>query len=81
MKRCGYRYFRCDNCETEWKEKTRDAESPSGSPCPNEKCNAQYYGLEWPVEFTKHPEWQTDQSGNLVEPNTYIGPENIRFKI
>lgn len=72
---CGYRFFKCDDCHRTWKEKCRDAETPSGSPCPSEECNSRCYGTIPPIKNEKHPEWKTDQFGNLIEPNLYIGPE------
>ena len=66
---CGYRFFECSECGEKWKEKCRDAETESGSGCP--EC----YSFQWPVKNEKHPEWKTDAWGNLAEPNLYEGPE------
>lgn len=58
----GYRFFSCYECGNYWKEKTRDCLSPSGESCSvcREWCSADCY--------EQHPEWETDISGNLLNP-------------
>jgi hypothetical protein len=56
----GYRMFKCDNCNREWKEPSRDCTSPSGECCP--ECNE----FTSPHEYEEHYEWETDRSGNLI---------------
>lgn len=68
---CGYRFFECERCGHTWKEKCRDAETPSCSSCPLEDCHC----VNSPIKNEKHPEWKTDMFGNLIEPNLYIGAE------
>lgn len=57
----GYRFFSCEACGTNWKEKSRDCTSPSGEICPD--CNE----FEHPIDSEPHYEWSTDKHGNLLE--------------
>lgn len=65
----GYRFFKCDECHAEWKERSRDCTSQSSSICPgvsNSNYCDNYYGVS-PYDNEPHYEWETDKSGNLVE--------------
>ena len=55
----GWRLFECCECENNWREKTRDHASPSGSNCP--KCD------EWEFPYSHYSDLNlpTDKSGNL----------------
>jgi hypothetical protein len=57
----GYRFFKCETCNKEWAEKSRDCMSPSSSACMT--C----HNPETPTGFEKHFEWETDRFGNLIE--------------
>lgn len=57
----GYRFFKCDTCGNEWRERSRDCETMSISDCIG--CGS----LVTPVDYEAHPEWPTDKFGNLVE--------------
>lgn len=58
----GSRYFKCHNCNFEWRDKCRDCESPSGEQC--YWCDDCFVE---PFKFEKHPEWPIDKFGNLME--------------
>ena len=55
----GYRLFICD-CGNSWEEKCRDAQTPSIEMC--DKCGEEIS----PDGYVLHPEWLTDESGNLI---------------
>jgi len=57
----GYRFFECEDCGHQWKERSRDCTSPSLSDCP--ECHEICY----PNGNEKHYEWETDGSGNLLD--------------
>ena len=56
----GWRHFECCECEHQWREKSRDHQSPSGSNCP--KCG------EWEFPYTSNSDEtiKTDPFGNLA---------------
>lgn len=58
--RQGWRYFKCDDCEHMWKEKSRDCHSPSGDNCP--RCG------DWAFPFNVEPDATipVDKWGNLI---------------
>lgn len=64
--RQGYRYFRCDQegyeepCSYEWREATRDYQSPSGENCP--MCGT------WTFPHDSQPDstLPVDAMGNLI---------------
>lgn len=58
----GWRYFACEGCSLTWREKTRDYTSPSGVSCRGGDC----FEFCSPIGSEPHPEWPTDQSGNLT---------------
>ena len=57
----GYRLFVCNGCRHQWKEKSRDCQSPSGEQCPN--CEDEFVH---PHSHEPHYEWPTDGSGNVT---------------
>jgi len=57
----GYRFFKCENCNVEFKEKSRHCQSPSLSIC--ETCHDEVS----PIAHEEHYEWGTDKSQNLKE--------------
>ena len=59
----GIRFFDCEECDTTWREDSRDCRSPSGDFC--EKCDA----FSHPVMYEEKPEWSLDRDGKLVKPN------------
>jgi DNA-directed RNA polymerase subunit RPC12/RpoP len=56
----GYRFFRCDECGHEFKERTRDHMTASLETCP--ECNNECF----PHAREPHPEWPVTSSGNLI---------------
>jgi hypothetical protein len=60
---CGWRWVKCDDCGTTWKETSRDILSPSGVDCPN-RCD---HGGDTHVWKTERADLPRDQSGNLLE--------------
>jgi hypothetical protein len=58
----GYRIFVCEECGTQWREKSRHCQSPSLSPCP--VCRADCFD----PRAEPHYEWPTDESANLIDP-------------
>jgi hypothetical protein len=54
----GYRFFECSEGH-EWEDRSRDYRSPSADHCPECGDIGEYRGGE------PHPEWETDQFGNL----------------
>jgi hypothetical protein len=67
-----YRFFKCPECEFEWKSPCRDAQTMSTELCPNH-CNNSICIGEYvtPHAFELHPEWPTDKCGNLVNRKLY----------
>lgn len=47
----GYRFFKCPDCNCEWKEYCRDAETLSGTICYNPECDDVYGALISPYKF------------------------------
>jgi hypothetical protein len=60
----GFRLFRCDTCNNEWKYPCRDCYSSSGDSC---RCGDSVY----PLECEEHPEWPVDVSGNIINEEQY----------
>lgn len=58
--RQGYRFFECESCGHSWKEKSRDAKSPSGSTCP--KCSEESHPVGHEIDSTI----SVDEYGNLA---------------
>ncbi len=58
--RQGWRKFFCHECDSEWREATRDYTSPSGSNCP--QCG----DWEFPVAGDADPNIPVDTFGNLL---------------
>lgn len=63
--RQGYRFFECEFCGHSWKEKSRDAKSPSGptpsgSTCPD--CSEESHPVGHEIDSTI----SVDEYGNLV---------------
>ena len=68
----GFRFFKCDECGSEWKSESRDCYSPSGECCLNQDCESMMNGaLTSPHNYEEHPEWPTDGSGNLIPGTDY----------
>jgi hypothetical protein len=63
----GWRLFRCEECQHEWKLATRDYNSPSGENCP--KCD------EWEFPYFGEPDDSipSDKMGNLTVPWDWNG--------
>lgn len=57
----GFRFFKCEECGSEWKAKSRDCTSPSGETCIKDDCLTFCH----PVDYEEHYEWETDGFGNL----------------
>ena len=57
----GFRYFKCEECNHEFKEATRHCESMSLETCP--KCRSDVF----PGKIERHYEWPTDKNGNLLK--------------
>jgi hypothetical protein len=64
----GWRWVKCDDCGSTWKETSRDIASPSHVDCPNH-CEHGGDTNVWREEPTDLPR---DQSGNLLSPETVI---------
>lgn len=64
----GYRFFKCDECGHEWREKCRDWTSPSISTCPkfDDDLENHIMGVGYYEGGEPHYEWPTDGSGNLL---------------
>ena len=58
--RQGYRFFECEFCEYSWKEKSRDAKSPSGSTCP--ECGEESHPIGHEIDGMI----PVDEYGNLI---------------
>lgn len=73
----GYRFFHCEDCGLKWKEKCRDAQTPSESYCPlaNEDGHPETYGGGVsPCGWEFHPEWPKDKYGEIaIEPDHKYG--------
>ena len=66
----GKTFFECDECGHKWWEPSRDCKSMSGSDCPNTSQD-HVYNFASPVSYEEHPEWPTDNSGNLLKDYDY----------
>jgi len=62
--RPGYRYFRCDDCGTDWKSASRDYRSASVEHCPNGDCEFQPANSPRGNQFVDLP---VDKDGNLLD--------------
>lgn len=62
----GWRYFKCDDCGTHWRESCRDHATPSGSVCPNYMCDGRLFGGVGPYDSKEDASLETDGHGNLA---------------
>lgn len=62
--RQGWRFFRCEDCEAEWRSPSRDARSPSGDGCP--ECGSWVH----PNHYELDESLPVDLWGNLMIPWT-----------
>lgn len=72
---CGWRWFKCDDCGSTWKETTRDITSPSKVDCPNGCEQADTH--VWQTERADLPR---DQNGNLLKHEVEVLTKGLGFK-
>ena len=69
----GWRHFKCTDCGHEWREASRDCQSLSVSGCPKADYGSipHVMGLGEVIDFTPRPDWELDESGNLLQYHNY----------